>query len=463
MTRLYTPLSLKYILIMLCFLSSPAWCQVIEFQDFGRQDFNEDKDWESVVFELPTSFMSTNFQGPGAFDGARFESLVSFEDAAFHEATFFQGVVFDTMVIFRGAVFNKANFFLSAKFHGPTSFAGARFKDKTDLIYTRYDTLVSFEAASFQAPVDFSNAIFHSNTAFNTTKFLSGVSFENVRFEGPMNWWGTTFGDSVCFQSAHFGSEINFTKVTLPRYLSFQNIQTSDIIDLRGASLDSASLAHNALCYLNLVDAPINNFKLRYDNFRLAVPDSLGPKEFEDLTHIYEDLLKNFQDAGYLISYETLDKEYQEFKFTRDPKGTLTGPALNILNKYWSDYGYDKSRIWYYTIGFYLFFCLINWLTLPYLVHHVYPIEIIVERLRTNKKLRAFRLKNGQYPRLNFHDPNLALFYTAFIFFGFKMSIENLNLGKPYIVYYIFVQYILGLVCLAYLANFVISSNLIGS
>lgn len=315
-----------------------------------------------------------------------------------------------------------------------------------------------------------------SKALFKETRFGSEANFFNAEFHSEANFFGAKFDSLANFGNAKF-KKLILTNCILPELLIFEGISTNEIIDLTTTyspnikysieTYEHISTDGPKICRINLIDAPIEKFKIRYDKFRVYKPDHIPPEMYEKLTNVYEGLLKNFKDHGYLTSYETLDKEYQEFKFTKKPKRNFlertAGTSLNWLNKNWNDYGYDKVRIWYITGLFFIIFAFINWLRFPHLISKVYSISTIKEVFDENKNFKRQWADHGEYSIVNFHIPFSAIYYTALIFFGFKLSIEKMNFRYPFSVFYIFLQFTIGLICLAYLANFVISSTLIGS
>jgi hypothetical protein len=47
--------------------------------------------------------------------------------------------------------------------------------------------------------------------------------------------------------------------------------------------------------------------------------------------------------------------------------------------------------------------------------------------------------------------------YTTFVFWGLKLDLKELEIKKPLYMTILIGQYITGLVCLAYIANYIIS------
>ena len=445
--------------------------------DFLQQYLNRDEyriegsihHWK-VHFSTEADFEFAKIYDIGYFDDAQFDSSAIFRKAVFNEVVYFRGAQFDSMAAFRGAEFQLlANFhrskfnywaefdyarfgyiayFPEARFMDQSSFTNVVFGSRVDFRYARFKK-VHFSLTEFHGTTRFSYAVFMENTYFNGAIFSKDISFEYSRFRSDLS-----------FANAQFDGNASFRNVELPEILSFESVKTATTIDLTAARLDSTLQAEGRFCRIDLRDAPIEKFKLRYDKFRVYQPTSINQTEYERLTNVYEGLLKNFKDHGYRTSYETLDKEYQAFKDMQNPDATVWKRILNQANFYWNNYGYNKERIWLYTLGFFLFFYLINVFWLQRLATQVFPIAAISDRMTTNVYLQSYALR--KLHMFLWYRCTYAFYYTALIFFGLKVSTDQLNFDRPLSVFYIFLQYTLGLICLGYLANFIIASGVIG-
>jgi hypothetical protein len=157
----------------------------------------------------------------------------------------------------------------------------------------------------------------------------------------------------------------------------------------------------------------------------------------DQITSIYQQVLKNFEANGQKESYETLDIGYQDFK-----NGWFTIPHI------WNCYGYHKEWIFYWSFGFILLFTfitswLLDWLNGRHKVEPVYHLSNIPVVLKHKTRLWFFR-------RLWY-----SLMYTSTIFFLLTIKVDKLNFKKGLVVY-ILIVYAVGVLCLAYMANFVL-------
>lgn len=254
----------------------------------------------------------------------------------------------------------------------------------------------------------------------------------------------------------------NFHSTKLPGLLSLQDTEIGEMIDIRYAKLDSLRLLKKDYCKLNLRGVNIEKLKLSYEYFELYHPEKISLSTYDESVGVYEGLVKNFKNNGQQASLERVDKEFQEFKLTRHPDAHFGDVLLNWINKHWNDYGYAKGRIWAWTGGFFLFFWLVNWLRFPHIFHNNYQIKSIREILQERKIWGDLVYDSSKASFVNFRALDQSLIYTALVFFGLKLSIENFNFRNFRGVLYIGLQYVTGLICLAYLANFMISSGVIG-
>jgi hypothetical protein len=115
--------------------------------------------------------------------------------------------------------------------------------------------------------------------------------------------------------------------------------------------------------------------------------------------------------------------------------------AIGLLSKAWWAYGYEKERVFLWTIGLLFLFTIATYSKLKFLNEEVYPIENIPKDgyLNVGRKLW------------------FALAYTATVFFQLTLKLEKINLQHRFAVLYVFLIYLIGIICLAYMANFVLS------
>jgi hypothetical protein len=184
---------------------------------------------------------------------------------------------------------------------------------------------------------------------------------------------------------------------------------------------------------------------LKYQNYKVYFPKALG-LIFEDKVSEYQRILDYFQKRGMFQSYEKLDKEFKAFKYTDE--GLWYGGVFNWLDKYWWDYGYNKFLVVRNAILLNLFFFLINIFLYGKLLNQTYTLDKFLDIERNMNHVTI----HDKIRRLSY-----IFLYTGYIFWGLKLDIENVNIWKARLFYYVLFQYMVGVVCLAYLANLIIT------
>jgi len=197
-----------------------------------------------------------------------------------------------------------------------------------------------------------------------------------------------------------------------------------------------------------LYDFDLNSLDTRWLGYELFKPDSTMSDE--KFNSIYLDLLSHFKSKGFDDSYVELDKEYRSWNNRRQGK-----PFKDWIQRTWSNYGYDKSKIVWNTIYIFLFFSFLNSLWLKTMSKYLYKDENVWKSAHKNRK-------KAKWTRWVFNIPP-SLFYTSRIFFALGFRYDNLiykdklNNGKVFYLLYFFAIFVIGLICLAYIINFVIS------
>ena len=158
----------------------------------------------------------------------------------------------------------------------------------------------------------------------------------------------------------------------------------------------------------------------------------------DEIEGMYEALLNNFKSRGQLESYKLLDIEYQEYKW----KNSRFAPLV-IFPKHWWNFGYDRERIFYWIAAFLLLFTVITFFSLSYL-NSVYPIERVeITPLERNPKKIIERLW-------------FSFIYTSIIFFLLTLKVDKIDYKKYVGTFYIMLMYTIGIICLAYMANYIL-------
>ena len=360
--------------------------------------------------EPPVYLPACTFCDSSDFNGDEYSGTINFDTVHWGNKACYKNTTFDDSALFKGGVFDDTAVFTDASFAG----------------------YLDFSDVTFQKPVYFDNVSFAKQTWFSNTRFSHYAKFTNLQNT-----------DSVVIQ---------FADAILPDTLDFsQNSGLRCKIDLttanfdRPGSFDSISGDYKHPHGIFLFNTDISKFQLDYFHFRLLLPDStITPTDTtarqkitkDQKETIYEALLANFKKNGQEESYKRLDIEYQQFKWRNS-----WAHAISFVPAIWWNYGYDKEYVFLWIAGSLLVFIGINLFFLTTLNNEVYEI-FDVDTIRE----KATRRKRIWY----------TVIYTANIFFRLTLDRKCMKFQKIGATFYFFVIYILGILCLGYLANFIL-------
>jgi hypothetical protein len=341
--------------------------------------------------------------------------------------------------------------------------------------YEQYDTLktISYQVKKKYgtvAPTDtciakeyLDSVIYHSVTFdagdFTNSKFNKYTSFKKSKFTGKIFFEKSFFTTIVDFSYTTYSKGANYNDAILPDSLDFSNVNIDkEEIDFRNSKLADGK-SH---CYINLIGTDINKIKIDYNKFLLWIPSNANP---DQVYRIYEDLLRQFKDLKYLSNYETLDIEYHNKKYQL--KKDYFYKFWNFIDKTWWNYGYSKERVLYWTLFFLLFFTILSFLckhgkgiSFEYLRDKIYDYhhdEALVSPFHINKRIISAFDPDDAFRGLPYLIKRffLTLTYISFIFFTIRLDFKEL---KPLRLrsYYIFIVYLVGTLCVAFLVKILI-------
>ena len=151
---------------------------------------------------------------------------------------------------------------------------------------------------------------------------------------------------------------------------------------------------------------------------------------------MFEGLLNNFNLHGKkrVIADSTLNIKFQILSKMVD------GPSYWIYRAWWN-FGYDKEWVFLWTFFLALLFTTVNYFFLKKLNKFVFTIDKIPAAYDTLSKHRKYWY---------------SFVYTSIIFFKVTLNTDNLKFDHIFGTIYVMIIYASGLVCLAYIANFII-------
>ena len=403
---------------------------------------------------------------------------------------------------------DSTNNFVNYIFHNKLNYPQKSYEDTIKFLADTFEKSASFSNTKLLRGIDFSNTQFDGVCDFTNASFRCHVNFYETRFHGFVDFWNINANDTT---------NIDFYYANLPDLIDFSdNYQLPHLVDFSEANFDNSSLYQNHQWhYINLYQSDVSALRMDYTHFRLCfymndetdlvlknkiirpndkmlldgvlyglkdknlysalldnsiyreylhdvfpsagVTDSVSeiftkywlsignfPKRLDkdQKIAIYEKLLKNFDAQGQKISYQNLDIEYRNFK-----------NGINVLPWIWYCYGYHKELIFAWTILFLIVFTSITFWLYPQLnKSNASGGVYLIKSLPSYDKFKDEK-KHVKRNRLWY-----AFVYTSAMFFSLSLDIKSVNFSHPkkLLVSYIIVVYLVGLLCIGYLANFIL-------
>ncbi len=304
--------------------------------------------------------------------------------------------------------------------------------------------------------VDIQNCVIDSTLIIRNSNIQSSLSLKETNIKWILQIENVKFSDSA---------SLSFYNTQLPKNIYFRNItSTQKEIDLTIANFeDSTHYSKNGKYIrhsIGFYKTDISQIHFDYIHFRLALFDGKQYKEtsFDQSRALYEAVLKNFKDRGQMLSYQLCDIEYRDFLWQRKwyyewevidkVQGNyifLGGKYISLtewmsyIPKLWNNYGYNKGRVFGWALAFLCLFTVLTYFFfLDTLNEYVYRIKSVP--LNNQRKSWWY-----------------SFVYTASVFFLISLKVENIKFEKRWHVVYLMAMYIVGIICLAYIANYIIT------
>lgn len=401
-----------------------------------------------------------------------FSNRMDFTSATFNRPISFNSYFKET-IFFDNATFLGNFNTIGREMQGDAIFTKCTFKGNTK--FGNFLGIADFSSAHFQYQADFYNSQFNDTAVFKETKFDFGVDFSNAEFSSSVDFSGASFNDKIDFGESRIVGKANFQQLNISdstRFI-FDNTVLADTllfsyneripttIDLTSANFtdssryDKLSDVYIRPHFISLYKSNISKIRLDYVHFRLMV-DSVETRDLittgsqgkkiripkDEVEGIYEALLDNFKKNGQMESFKLLDIEYSEYKMKNSGVSNLS-----IFPKYWWNFGYNKEWVFKWTALLIIIFTTITFFILEYLnkVYKIQDIDIIPAKSIAFRNFRLF-----------FKRVWLAFFFSSAIFFTFTLRVEAINYKKIKGTLFLIFMYSIGLVCIAYIANYII-------
>jgi hypothetical protein len=356
-------------------------------------------------------FYPLTFRQPFDFFDCRFGSLIP-------DRKFLIGDVrFDSSVRFRLVDYQTSPLFFYCIFEEPVGFSSA-FRMPVNKNYP------SFQNCQFFKGIDFHQ----SKTDLRDKRPLpTDLHIINSTISGKLDLSGWVF-DSCTF---------NLDQSTAPDTLDLSGASGKASLDLTGLTANTSGKP----CELILTNADLTNLKLQYQYFHLYFPPATtrGPAAKDIISSTYEALLANLKRNGFDDSYKKLDIEFKNWQSSND--------WWDIISRYWWLYGYQKWRILLWSLGLLLAFSLWN--------------AFIYDKMLATYKLTYLNPENfgvSKYPVVKaLQKYMLSMLFTGVIFFRLTLDFSNIDFKKRRLLFLLFFEYGVGLLCTGYLINWILA------
>ncbi len=186
--------------------------------------------------------------------------------------------------------------------------------------------------------------------------------------------------------------------------------------------------------------------KIDFSKYKFAHRVGAG---YDEISSPFLRYLEYLRGKGELENYRQLDLDFQDFKYFQQHNIFLK--ALGYIQKYWWNFGYSKHYIFYWLFGSLFFLSIVN-------VRMVYKLNTDVYEL---ENLSTFiRSSAVRYRRSLIVHWYVSFMYTAIIFLSLNVKMDRIKFEHTGLLLYFFFIYLFGIVCLAYLANYILKAGL---
>jgi hypothetical protein len=433
--------------------SIPSFSQKKYFDSFLNQYFNYDTitrygTFEKIEFKDKIEVNGNSIDCPNNY------YYNKYSNALFYESVLFKDIKLDKIYSFSFSTF-KSNFIIQnvrAKIDIDLDYSTIfgrtflNYPEIEDMSYIETKFLGGIELGYMnpKAKISFIRCIFDKYSLF------SNGSYNQISFSQ------STFLDKVTFYGATFKSPPNFEGTNLPKYMNLIELNLDSLngfVDFRQSSIDSLRKRNlEAKCVVELEGSDLSKILLPHNLFNLSF---LKYTTYEMKTNTYERILKTCKDNGMVDSFKSWDIEFQCLKNVHE-WGYYGGIILNYLNFYWWRFGHEKWRILFYWLPlFFGGFLLINIKNISKLYKSVYRDSELGEVFFKENLNKYFASDKPNFNNWKFRI-TYSIFYTASIYFGFKLKHNAINYRNFRGMMYIFLMYAVGSIHMAFALSYVL-------
>jgi hypothetical protein len=198
----------------------------------------------------------------------------------------------------------------------------------------------------------------------------------------------------------------------------------------------TADPAKKVTC-LQLISSNVTNIHFDYtEKFSLYFDKDISE---ETKNNTYQSLLAKYKAEGKPQNLEKIDIEYKRYQYRQH----IYSWPLWLLDYVWWRYSYSKWLVIVWCLIFLAGFFLYNWAHWDDMqtVYRIYSME--------TEKGKGKPVGSVLLPK----KPVYVFVFTSFIFFSLRVDFDKLKYSERRYLFVFFLQYLVGLICLFFLAN----------
>jgi hypothetical protein len=246
---------------------------------------------------------------------------------------------------------------------------------------------------------------------------------------------------SIKIADSLYRSKVVFDNCSFGTLASIFNIN-ADTVEFRNCSNIPYPLFLTAdpgkkVTYLQLISSNVTNIRFDYtEKFRLYFDKDISE---ETKNNTYQSLLAKYKAEGKPENLEKIDIEYKRYQYRQH----VYSWPLWLLDYIWWRYSYSKWLVIVWCLIFLGGFFLYNWVHWDDMqtVYGIYAKE--------KEKGKAKPAEPALLPKKFVY----VFVFTSFIFFSLRVDFDKLKYSDRRYLFVFFLQYLVGLICLFFLAN----------
>ncbi len=438
----FKTLRLQFLLYCFFLISSFAFGQVKELHLPGEGVYDKPLEFNRDSIKIAREKV---FEGyVGYYDNFRRLHITKY-------ANFYNGK-FQDKVIFTNTDFCKE-----------VNFINTIFRNKANFICTKFQNRANFNQAKFQNKINFNCAYFDNDANFLYTEFQDEVDFSGVRFQNEANFDHAKGKGQLLFDNAQMPNILNFRyidslKVDFRKVSGLSAYQINQIPKNQQMAQEFQLSQKLGKCVILLHGTNLANIILPYDRFWVEI----NGYSYEETTSMYEKLIKVCKDEGMDESVEGWSIELQKTQNIHNKAFTFLGLHFTFWGYVWNaiqsifwNYGYSKGYIFFWIMGTFLIFTLLNYtFWYPKLLGVYYNPKLgtnLFTNLPNSAEELITSLKKNKAIRWRY-----MLHFTGVIFFGLKLEHSDMSFKHLRWVMLLYFEFIIGIILLGFALNFVL-------